>query len=174
MAEIKVQRVTDEGRKAALPVFKEMESVLERIRARAFDLFSRRGFGDGHALDDWLAAEREICWPAGELAEQDKAYTLSIGLPGFEAGDISVTATSHDLIVRAKSKSEAKKEEEDKKGQKVCWSEFRSNDVYRQVGLPKSIDPQSVSASLHNGLLKIVATKAEKATRVVPITSAAA
>ena len=174
MAEIKVQKVTDEGKKPTLPVFKEMESVLERIRSRAFDLFSHRGSGHGHALDDWLAAEREICWAVGELVEEDKAFTLSVALPGFEPADISVTATAHELVVHAKSKTESKKEEEVKKGQKVYWSEFRSNDVYRQVDLPKDIDPQSVSASLHNGLLKIVATKAEKPTRVIPITSAAA
>lgn len=174
MAEIKVQKVTDEGKKPSLPVFKEMESVFDRVRARAFDLFSRRGFGDGHALDDWLTAEREICWPTGELVEEDKAFALSVGLPGFEPADISVTATPHQLVVHAKSKTESKKEEEAKKGLKVCWSEFRSNDVYRQVDLPKDIDLQSVSASLHNGLLKIVATKADKPARVVPITSAAA
>jgi len=174
MVEIKVQKVTDEGKKPTLPVFKEMEAVFERIRSRAFDLFSRRGFGEGHALDDWLVAEREICWPVGELVEENKAFTLSVALPGFEPADISVTATAHELVVHAKSKTESKKEEEAKKGQKVCWSEFGSNDVYRQVDLPKDIDPQSVSASLHNGLLKIVATKAEKAARVIPITSVAA
>jgi len=173
MSDIKVEKVAD-PEKQTLPVFKEMESVLERIRARAFDLFSGRGFGQGHALDDWLAAEREICWPAGELVEEDKTYSLTVALSGFEPADISVTATPHELIVHAKSKTESKKEEEAKKGQKVCWSEFRSNDVYRQVELPKNIDVQSVSASLNKGLLKIVATKAEKATRVVPITSAAA
>ena len=173
MLDIKVQKVVD-PEKQTLPVFKEMESVLERIRARAFDLFSGRGFGHGHALDDWLAAEREICWPTGELVEQDKAYTLSVALPGFEPSDISVTAAPRELIVHAKSKVESKKEEEAKKGGKVCWSEFRSNDVYRQLELPKNIDVQSVSASLQNGLLKIVATKAEKPTRVVPITAAAA
>jgi HSP20 family molecular chaperone IbpA len=174
MAEVKVQKVMESEKKSMLPVFKEMESVLERIRARAFDLFSRRGFGDGHALEDWLTAEREICWPASELAEQDKAYTLSVALPGFEAADISVTATPQELVVHAKSKLQSKKEEEAKKGEKVCWSEFRSNDVYRQVDLPKAIDPQSVTASLHNGLLKIVAAKAAKPGRVIPISSAAA
>lgn len=174
MTEIKVQKVTDEAKKPTLPVFKEMESVFDRIRGRAFDLFSQRGFGEGHALDDWLAAEREICWPTGELVEGDKAFTLNFALPGFEPANISVTATPHQLLVHAKSKTESKKEEEAKKGQKVCWSEFRSNDVYRQVDLPKDIDSQSVSASLHNGLLKIVAAKADKPARVVPITSAAA
>ena len=173
MSHIKVQKVSD-PEKQTLPVFKEMESVLERIRARAFDMFSGRGAAGGHELDDWLAAEREICWPAGELVEQDKAFILSIALPGFEAGDISVTATPRALIVHAKSKSESKKEEEAKKGEKVCWSEFRSNDVYRRVDLPNDVDVQSASASLDNGMLKIVATKAAKPERVVPITSAAA
>jgi len=174
MAEIKVQKVTDTAKTPVLPVFKEMESVLGHIRRRAFDLAGLRGFADGHALDDWLAAEREICWPACELAEQEKGYTLSVGLPGFEPADISVTATLHELIVHAKARTESHKEKEVRKDQKLCWSEFRSNDVYRQVALPGDIDPQSVAASLDSGLLKIVATKAAKPMRVVPITSAAA
>ncbi len=76
--------------------------------------------------------------------------------------------------MHARSKAESKEQEEGKKGQIVCWSEFRSNDVCRQVALPKDIDPQSVSAALHNGLLKIVATKAEEPVHVIPISSAAA
>ncbi len=170
--DIKVQKVADTGKKLTLPMFKEMETVMNRIRARAFELFSGRGFGDGHALDDWLAAEREICWPAAELVEEEKAYTLTVAVPGFAPADISVAAAPHELIVHAKSKTEAKKEQEPKKGEKVCWSEFRGNDVYRQIELPRDIDPESVTASLDNGLLKIVATK--KPARVVPITAAAA
>jgi HSP20 family molecular chaperone IbpA len=174
MAEIKVQKVADPAKKSTLPVFAEMEQVLQRIRARAFELFSARGFAEGHAIEDWLAAEREICWPASELAEQEKSFTLSVALPGFEAGDISVTATAHELIVHAKATSEGRKPEEAKKGGNVCWSEFRSNDVYRLVELPKDIDPQSASAALQNGVLKIVASKSMKTPRVVPISSAAA
>ena len=170
--DIKVQKVADAEKKLTLPMFKEMETVLNRVRARAFELFSGRGFSDGHALDDWLAAEREICWPAAELAEDDKAYTLSVTVPGFAPADISVAANPHELIVHAKSKTEIKKEQVPKKGEKVCWSEFRGNDVYRQIELPRDIDPESVTASLNNGLLKVVATK--KPARVVPITAAAA
>ena len=172
MGEINVQKVADEGKKPTLPVFKEMESVFDRIRARAFDLFSRRGFGDGHALDDWLAAEREICWPAGELVEQDKAVTLSVALPGFEPADI----LSHRHSASAGRTREVEDREQERGGSSRAEGVImtRSNDVYRQVDLPKDIDPQSVSASLQNGLLKIVATKAEKPARVVPSTSAAA
>lgn len=38
-----------------------VEPILEhRIRLRAYDLYLRRGEGDGHAVDDWLEAECEV------------------------------------------------------------------------------------------------------------------
>jgi hypothetical protein len=38
-----------------------IEPLLEReIRLRAYDLYVRRGRRNGHALDDWLEAEREV------------------------------------------------------------------------------------------------------------------
>jgi len=178
MADINVEKVVDPG-KRTLPVFTEVESLMDRIRSRAFEMSCGRGFGGGHALDDWLAAERELCWPAGELIERDKAYVLSAALAGFEPADISVTATPREVIIHGKMKAERKGEEEAKNGeQQVCWSEFRSNDVYRRVELAKDIDVQSVSASLKNGILKVVATKSEakpqeKPSRVIPISSAA-
>ena len=176
MPDINVERVGDGKR--TLPIFKEMESLMDRIRTRAFEMFAGRGTGDGHALEDWLAAERELCWPAGELIEEDKAFVLTLALPGFAPADVSVTATPREIIVHAKSKTESKSEGEPKKGEaKICWSEFRSNDVYRRVELATDIDVQSVSASLKDGMLKIVATKVEtkgeKSPRVVPIAAAA-
>ncbi|MGA7462288.1 MAG: DUF2934 domain-containing protein [Candidatus Korobacteraceae bacterium] len=32
----------------------------EAIRERAYELYEQRGRLDGHALDDWLAAEAEV------------------------------------------------------------------------------------------------------------------
>jgi len=169
MSEIKVQKVSRlEDR--TLPVFRETEELLQRIRARAYELCSGRGFGSGSALDDWLTAEREICWPAGELVEREGDYTLSLTLPGFEPGEITLTATPHELIVHAQveRKEEAKKPEGE-----THWSEFRSDDVYRRVELAKDIDVQKVSASLRNGLLKIIAPKMMMQTRTVPVAAAA-
>ena len=34
--------------------------VLERIRARAYELFNLRGGQGGHDVDDWLQAEAEV------------------------------------------------------------------------------------------------------------------
>ena len=36
------------------------DGAVELIRARAYRLFELRGRQPGHALDDWLQAEREI------------------------------------------------------------------------------------------------------------------
>lgn len=32
----------------------------QQIAARAYELFQKRGAANGHALDDWLQAEREL------------------------------------------------------------------------------------------------------------------
>jgi HSP20 family protein len=171
MSDITVQKVARvEDR--ALPVFKETEEIMARIRQRAFDLFGRRGFRVGRALDDWVMAEREVCWPAGELAERDKDFVLSVALAGFEPADIAVTATPRELIVHAQTKAERAVEPKKEEGE-IRWSEFRSNDVYRRVELPMDINVEKVSASLKNGLLKIIAAKAGTSIRAVPVAAAA-
>lgn len=36
------------------------KSRLERIAQRAYAIYERRGGEDGHSMEDWLQAEREI------------------------------------------------------------------------------------------------------------------
>ena len=144
-----------------MPIFAEFDKLADRIRLEAFNLFTRRGTGDGHALDDWLAAEREVCWPSAELTERDNEYALKIALAGFEQGDLAVTATPREIIVKAERKQEQKSTDETK----VRWSEFRENSVFRRIELPASVDVQKISANFKNGLLEIVAPKAKAAAK---------
>jgi hypothetical protein len=44
-------------------------STNEKIEQRAYELFLERGAEHGHAMDDWLAAEREL----GNRREQIEA-----------------------------------------------------------------------------------------------------
>lgn len=169
MSEVTIQKVT-KPEERTLPIFREADEFLRRIRDRAFGLFSERGFDDGHALDDWLTAEREICWPAGELAERASEFELTLALPGFEPGDVTVTATPRELIVHAKLERTSAP---GKEPGEVRWSEFRSNDVYRRIELTQDIDVQKVSASLKSGLLRIVAPKSAAQQRKVPVAAAA-
>lgn len=157
MSDITIQRVA-KMQDRSLPIFKEMEELMRQIRERAFGLYLDRGRRWANPLQDWLAAEREFCWPAAELTERDKDFVLSVALPGFEPANIGVTATPRELIVHAKLETTAKS----KNDEQIVWSDFRTNDVYRRIELAKDIDVDKISASLKNGLLKVVAKKLEK------------
>jgi HSP20 family protein len=157
----KVPRADDRS----LPIFAEFDRLADRIRLEAYNLFARRGAGDGDALKDWLAAEREVCWPAAELAEREGTYTLKVTLPGFEPAEISVTATPREIIVKAARKHEKTSTDEQTK---VRWSELGSNDVFRRVELPATVDIEKVTASLKNGLLEIVAPQQAEAAAASP------
>jgi HSP20 family molecular chaperone IbpA len=157
MSQLNVQKVPD-AEDRSLPVFAELERLAERIRLQAYNLFARRGSGAGHALDDWLAAEREVCWPSAELAEREGEYAVKVALAGFEPSEIDVTATPREIIVRAAHKHEKKSAAD----AKLQWSEFRSDEVFRRIELPAEVNVSKVAATLENGLLEIKAPKAEQ------------
>ena len=154
-----------------LPIFAEFEELMTRIRERAYRRFRDRGFRVGSDLEDWLTAEREICWPAAELDEDDDEFELKVAMAGFEPDQITVTATPRELIVKGVHEAEQKKTTEDDLG-RVLWSDFRREDVFRRVELPSEVDVNKISAELKHGMLEIEApklkskAKAKKKTKV--------
>ncbi|UCG71595.1 MAG: Hsp20 family protein [Chromatiales bacterium] len=154
MSKLKVQKVAVAGDRT-LPVFVEFEKLVDRIRERAYELFAGRGYEEGHQLADWVAAEKEYCWPTAELLEDQDGYELRVALVGFKRRRITVTASPRELIVRATRKSKRKK-----RTATIRWSEFHDHDVHRLVELPHAIKVKKVTASFGNGLLKIRAPKA--------------
>ena len=51
---------TDDAPSAALAASEKGHELDARIRTRAYELYEQRGFQEGHELDDWLQAEREV------------------------------------------------------------------------------------------------------------------
>jgi HSP20 family molecular chaperone IbpA len=170
MTDIKVQKVPA-GEDRSLPVFAEVERLLEQVRREAFALFEGRGYGDGRALDDWLAAEKLIFGPDTETIETDEQYEIRVPLEGFKPADVRVTVAPHEVIVKAA----ATVEDEDAETASpemadVRRSRIASTDVYRRVELPSDIVVESVSATLKRGVLKVVAPKAGPSSPVeVPV-----
>jgi HSP20 family protein len=165
MPQVDIQRVSKTDDRS-LPIFEELDRLADRIRVQAYNLFSRRGGGEGHALDDWIDAEREFCWPSAELTELGGKYDVKVALAGFEPSEIAVTATPREIIVKA---SHEHRQSSQAKEPKVRWSEFRSNDVYRRVPLPAAVDVEKVTATFKNGLLEIVAPVAKAASEPAKI-----
>jgi HSP20 family molecular chaperone IbpA len=166
MPELKVQKVpTTEDR--SLPIFAEFDRLADRIRLEAYNLFAHRGSVDGHAIDDWLAAERTVCWPAAKLIEREGAFVLEVALAGFEPNEIELTATPREIMIKAKHEHTRKADE--KKAATLRWSEFGSDEVFRRVELSTPVDPSKITADFKNGLLVVVAPQATSAATKVPI-----
>ncbi len=158
MSRLIVQKVLDPEDRS-LPIFDEFNEVAERIRVRAYSLSKMHGPGEDRDLDDWLAAEREICWPSAELVEDEGFFEVKVALAGFDVEHIAVTATADELIIKA-VRDEAESESSATEKAQIRWSELRSEDVYRHIELPASIDVENVTAKFRNGMLEIEAPKA--------------
>jgi HSP20 family protein len=168
---VQIKKVADAQQRVD-PVFSAVDRLMNSIRARAYEMFSRRGFNEGDALQDWLSAEREFAWPAAELAEEDRTYLLRMTLPGYSAEQVKVTVTPQEVIVTAAA--EKKSGGKSTKSGAVQWSEFTSDEVCRRIELPNAIDTDQVTASLENGMLTVKAVQqARPEKRVVPIGAAA-
>jgi len=168
MTDIKVQKVPA-GEDRSLPVFAEVERLLEQVRREAFALFEGRGYGDGRALDDWLAAEKLIFGPDTETIETDEQYEIRVPLEGFKPADVRVTVAPHEVIVKAATTVEDAETASPEMAD-VRRSRIASTDVYRRVELPSDIVVESVSATLKRGVLKVVAPKAGPSSPVeVPV-----
>ncbi len=157
MATIAVQKVK-EVESASLPILDEMRRMLSDVERKAFELFQHRGASLGHALDDWLQAEREtLAAPPAELIETPDSFALRMAVPGFSAKQVQVTATPQELIVKAEHPSE-----EASSDARVCWSELPKNGkACRRIPLPAAIDIAKVTATLDDGMLLIKAAKSD-------------
>jgi len=173
MTKLDVQKIRDTDDRS-LPVFTELDEWMDGIRQRAYEIFAERGFRHGSDLDDWLAAERQVCWPATELLERDNEYEVRVALAGYRAPEISVVANPRELIVKAARQTE-KTDSAD--SEQVRWSDFGRSDVYSRMQFPGPVDVAGVSARFEDGMLKVSAptraAEAEKDERQIDITEAA-
>ncbi len=167
MPTIAVQKIADPD-KMPLSLSDSMQKIFDQIREKAFCLFCESGSTHGHAVDDWLKAEREIFQtPESELLEKNNEFTLQIAAPGFEAKDLDITALPSSIIVRGESTQESGKVEG-----KVHFSDFRNQQLYRRYALPAPIDVDKTMATLEKGILKIVAQRASAQLEKVKVMAA--
>lgn len=132
-------------------LFHEMRDLHHLIARRAYELFAKSGFTDGHDLDDWLRAERELLHSApAELRETDSEFILRAELPGFRENEVTVAVEPLSVIITAEHKVDA-----EQRKAKTVYSEWRSNRVLRSLSLPSPVNPRKATMRLSNGMLEI-------------------
>jgi HSP20 family protein len=152
-----------EGSDVSIPLTQEIENIFEDISKRAFGLFQERGSGPGHDLDDWFQAERETLWtPPAELIETESQFKLRLAAPGYDPKDFEITAYPGTIVVLAEAEKEARKS-----SGRIHLDELSCRKLFRRIGLPSIIDVEKVSATLDQGVLRLVAAKLAPVTEKV-------
>jgi HSP20 family protein len=106
---------------------------------------------------------RPLAFPKGaaevsikvDVKEDDKGYTVRADIPGVKKEDIQVDVEGNMVSLRA----EAKQEKEEKKGEKVIYSERSYGMASRSLTLPSDVDSQGASASYKDGVLDLTLPK---------------
>lgn len=143
-------------------VLDEIEAMQHRVAERAQKIFRERGGSFGHAIDDWLKAERETVWrPALEVRRTKDALVIEAAVAGLDPKQFDVRVTPTELLLAANVRHSDREQDGE-----VVLCEFVNGPLFRSYKLPEPIDPSRVSAEYRNGLLRVVAPLAHPATKV--------
>ncbi len=89
-------------------------------------------------------------YTASTMKESDKAYLISIDLPGMDKKDISIETSGNRLMISG----ERKEDSENKEGSKHSYRQFSQSFL-----LPDDANLEAITASSSNGVLKITVLK---------------
>jgi HSP20 family protein len=142
----------------------QMFEAFDAISRRAFEIFESNGRSDGHDVEDWLKAEKELFHPVHlEITESDGSISVKVEVPGFNEKDLRVTMEPSRLTISGKRESSKVEKKE-----RMTHSETCSNEVFRVVDLPAEVDTEKATATLKDGILQLTVPKAANA-RPLPI-----
>jgi HSP20 family protein len=105
--------------------------------------------------------------PAADVAVSDTDVVLTLDVPGLTSQDVSIEVVDNTLIVRGE-----RRRPEAPEGTQYAHLERGVGRFERSVRLPAGVDPESVTASLENGVLSLIVPKpAQARPRAIPIES---
>jgi HSP20 family protein len=143
-------------------VLTEVEGVQRHIAQRAQEIFRARGGSIGHAVEDWIKAERETVWrPALEVRRTKDAFVVEAAVAGIDPKQFDVQVTPTELVLGASVHHSDREQEGD-----VVLCEFANGPLFRSYKFPEPVDPARVSAQYRNGMLRVTAPLAQPATKV--------
>ena len=105
----------------------------------------------GRKIDDQANATEAVATiPSVNITDKNKAFEVSVAVPGLDKKDVKLEVKDQCLIIS----SEKQYEKEENEGN---WMrrEFGYTSFQRMFQLPYNADPDHIDASMKNGVLKI-------------------
>ena len=90
-----------------------------------------------------------------DVKEDDKSFTVKADIPGVKKEDIQIDIEDDRISLRA----EVKREKEEKKDEKVVYSERSYGMVSRSFTLPVDVDAKAAEAEYKDGVLNLTLPK---------------
>lgn len=105
-----------------------------------------------------MAWGREFTMPQIDETEDEKAFYVSIELPGMAEKDVDITLSGRLLTIRGEKKEGEKEERKDFYRRERRFGTFR-----RTLELPGDVDESKIEASFKKGVLHIELPKTKEA-----------
>jgi HSP20 family protein len=96
--------------------------------------------------------------PRLDVVEDDKAFHVTVELPGMTDKDVAVSVTDRALTIRGEKKEEKEKKDKDVHRRERAYGSFR-----RAIELPSDVDAGKIEAAFKNGVLTIDLPKTKEA-----------
>jgi len=152
------------------PFFELAQEITNLIACRAYELFESNGRVQGRDHEDWASAKSEILLNVPvDVMETETELTVLADVPGFSGTELEVRVGPTSLCISGKRRDTTELTEA-----KTVYSERRSKSIFRVLDLPCEIDPNTVNATVSDGLLELRLSKVRLGKKVPVLTRAAA
>ena len=104
---------------------------------------------------------REAAWeaaPAVDVAESEKAYEITVGLPGMDEKNIEVKVANGNLTIKGE-----KQEEKEEKKKDYYLHERHFGSFERNFEMPEGVDADNIQANFKKGVLTVTLPKKPEA-----------
>jgi len=131
---------------------------MESLHREMDKMFHEMSSEPAHMPFTPLALGREPAMPDIDETEDDKAFYVSIELPGMDEKDVDITLSGRLLTIRGEKKEDDKQEGKDYYRRERKFGSFR-----RTLELPGEVDETKIEASFRKGILKVELPRTEEA-----------
>ena len=139
-----------------MAAFKDLEQRFEEMFQRFWKANPMQD-----SMPDLFTGETLFELPKVDVVDRDREVYVKAELPGFEKKDLDVSIANDQLVIKAKSRHEEKREEGD-----YLKQEISRNEIYRAIPIPAEVDDTSkVKTSFKNGVLELTIPKQKRAHR---------
>jgi HSP20 family protein len=121
-----------------------------RQLSRLFDDTLDRVFGPVAGTETTAARA-----PALDMAESERAYTVTLDMPGVTKENVKVSVEGKQVTVQA----ESQRNDERKEGDRIVYRERAITSYARSFSLPLEVDQAEAVAKLENGVLTLTLPK---------------